>query len=587
MKFNQKSQYKIGAYVRVSTEEQAENPEGSIKNQEMRLRDYVKMKNQDQVFGDITEVFTDAGISAKDMKRPSLQRLLAKIKTGEINLLLVTELSRLTRSTKDFSLLWEFMNEHGCKFLSLRDNFDSTTPAGEMIMFTLANFAQFERKQTAERISNSFAARSKRGLWNGGVLPLGFEIDHSRNGHLKIVPEEAEIVRDVFTNFLKEETLARTARSLNDRGIILPRKMRNGGTVRSKVFKIDNTHKILKNKAYIGIKVYQTKDGEKEAKAVWDGIIDPVQFDRVQKLLEKNHMRKKPPSTTRYPYTLSGFLFCKTCGDRLCGKSAHGKGGKIAYYEHAWSTKAQSCLSKKTFSCEPNRILAKKIEPIVWSDIRRMLLSPDYARIIFEEAKAKYSGGDIQAKEIEKLKGKIANLQSQIEATTERVTELPKGIDAKSFYDQILKLQEYKRAFENQLETLAANQQSQEAPINYEDFKKFTEGLKTLTEKCTDPNDQAAIARKLIEKIEVTPDGILIHYHVGETHYLRELSADRLNGAVPLANAPSAAKSGLNQGPETKKGLVDLTRPITKPLLKYRTENSFVECSNTLTFGRG
>jgi site-specific DNA recombinase len=160
MNFNQKSQYKIGAYVRVSTEEQAENPEGSIKNQEMRLRDYVKMKNQDQAFGEIKEVFTDAGISAKDMKRPSLQRLLAKIKAREINLLLVTELSRLTRSTKDFSLLWEFMNEHGCKFLSLRDNFDSTTPAGEMIMFTLANFAQFERKQTAEFICSPQQARS-------------------------------------------------------------------------------------------------------------------------------------------------------------------------------------------------------------------------------------------------------------------------------------------------------------------------------------------------------------------------------------------------------------------------------------------
>ena len=129
MKSNKMDLFRIGAYVRVSTEEQAENPEGSIRNQEMRLRDYVKMKNQDQAFGEITEVFTDPGISAKDMNRPNLQRLLNKIRTKEINLVLVTELSRLTRSTKDFSLLWEFMSEHNCKFLSLRDNFDSTTPA--------------------------------------------------------------------------------------------------------------------------------------------------------------------------------------------------------------------------------------------------------------------------------------------------------------------------------------------------------------------------------------------------------------------------------------------------------------------------
>ncbi|MGE0763727.1 MAG: hypothetical protein AB7N80_10660 [Bdellovibrionales bacterium] len=124
-----------------------------------------------------------------------------------------------------------------------------------------------------------------------------------------------------------------------------------------------------------------------------------------------------------------------------------------------------------------------------------------------------------------------------------------------------------------------------ERPIDFEDFKKFTEGLKALTEKCTNPDEQAAIARKLIEKIEVTPTGIVIHYHVGETHFLRELSGDKINGAVPLANAQPAAENGVNQVLGIKKGLVDLTRPFTKPLLKYRSENSFVECSNTLTIG--
>jgi len=559
----------------VSTEEQAENPEGSIKNQEMRLRDYVKMKNQDQNFGEITEVFTDAGISAKDMNRPSLQRLLHKIRTKEINLVLVTELSRLTRSTKDFSLLWEFMSEHNCKFLSLRDNFDSTTPAGEMIMFTLANFAQFERRQTSERIANSFQARSKRGLWNGGVLPLGYDVDELKPGHLKIVPEEAEIVCEVFKTFLKEETIAQTAKSLNARNIKLPRKMRGSGCLRSSHFRIDNTHGILKNKAYIGIRVYKTKDGIKEAKAVWESIIEPVMFDRVQKILEKNYMRKKPSTINRYPYTLSGILFCKTCGDRLCGKSAHGKKEKIAYYEHAWSTKNQSGLSKKVFSCEPNRILAKKIEPVVWEDVKRALNDESYAKIIFEEARSKYQGHDLKKKELEKLKNKISSLQNQIEATTERITELPKGIDAKVFYTQILKLQEQKTLFE----------------------------------------EQAGIIRKLIARIEVTPNGIVIHYYVGTTHFWRELGVDsrKINGhskgAVPIESAAKLTKAHhnnlegstvtLNAASEfnfnadftNKKGLVDLTKPASKPLLKYRSNNSFhkpfVEGSNSLTSGRG
>src|SRR5690606_21852410 len=95
-----KQNFKIALYVRVSTEEQAENPEGSIKNQEERLREFVKLKNMVGPFGEIREVFTDAGISAKDMNRPAFQRLLRKIEDRDINLVLVTELSRFTRSIK-------------------------------------------------------------------------------------------------------------------------------------------------------------------------------------------------------------------------------------------------------------------------------------------------------------------------------------------------------------------------------------------------------------------------------------------------------------------------------------------------------
>src|ERR1700752_3945545 len=88
------SGYRIAVYVRVSTEEQAENPEGSIKNQEERLREFVKLKSLVSPFGEIREVFVDAGISAKDMNRPALQRLLRRIEAKEIDLMLVTELSR-------------------------------------------------------------------------------------------------------------------------------------------------------------------------------------------------------------------------------------------------------------------------------------------------------------------------------------------------------------------------------------------------------------------------------------------------------------------------------------------------------------
>lgn len=136
--------YRIGAYCRCSTEEQA-TPEGSIKNQEHRLREFVQLKQFSGPFGEIVDVFIDAGISGKNMDRPAFQQMLTKIQSKEINMVLVTELSRFTRSIKDFSILNDFLAKHGCKFSSLKDNFDTSTAAGEMVMYMMANVAQFER----------------------------------------------------------------------------------------------------------------------------------------------------------------------------------------------------------------------------------------------------------------------------------------------------------------------------------------------------------------------------------------------------------------------------------------------------------
>lgn len=121
------SSYKIGIYVRVSTEEQAENPEGSIKSQEHRLREFVKHKNSFEPFGEIVEFYCDAGISAKDTNRPAFQRMMDDVRAKKINMILITELSRLTRSIRDFANLVEMLDQLECQIYSLKDQFDSST----------------------------------------------------------------------------------------------------------------------------------------------------------------------------------------------------------------------------------------------------------------------------------------------------------------------------------------------------------------------------------------------------------------------------------------------------------------------------
>ncbi|MFN9066548.1 MAG: recombinase family protein, partial [Bdellovibrionales bacterium] len=326
--------YRIAIYTRVSTEEQAENPEGSIKNQEQRIREYIKLKNMVEPFGEVVTVFSDPGKSAKDMNRPGFQKMLSAIRSHEVDMVVVTELSRFSRSTKDFTMLQEFLDEQGCKFVSLRENFDTSGAAGSMVMNLMASIAEFERRQTAERISNSFLARSKRGLYNGGSLPLGYRIDESKPGYLFIDPDEAEIVRFAFQAFIKKGTLAATAKFLTASKIRLPKKVHGSGAIRESQFTVDSLYRMLRNKSYIGIRVFQTKSGPEEVPAVWEPIVNQGIFERVNDLLKKNCNHKRTHGENRYPYTLSGITFCSQCGERMSGKSAHGKGGKIGYYEH-------------------------------------------------------------------------------------------------------------------------------------------------------------------------------------------------------------------------------------------------------------
>jgi site-specific DNA recombinase len=206
-----KSGHKIGAYIRVSTEEQAENPEGSIKSQEQRIRQFIATRNQEEHFGEIAQVYVDRAKSGKDTNRPELQRLLQDIRSGQITLLIVSDLSRLSRSIKDFCEMWEMMRAHSCEFQSLRERFDTTSAAGEMILYTLINLAQFERRQVAERVTANLQARSARGLYNGGIIPMGYKSIPNKKGYLEPDPEYAPLIREAFQAFLREETLSKTA----------------------------------------------------------------------------------------------------------------------------------------------------------------------------------------------------------------------------------------------------------------------------------------------------------------------------------------------------------------------------------------
>ena len=196
--------HKIGLYIRVSTEEQAVRVEGSLDSQRHRLQSWVDVKKmQDDTWGDVVKVYVDEGVSAKDLHRPQLQRMFSDIKKGKINLVLVTDLARLSRSIQDFCHLVNFFKEYKAKFQSIKEQFDTTTAAGELVLFQLMTLAQFERKQVAERVTANFFSRALRGLRNGGHIPLGFKVQESNKSTFVINENEAQQVQQIFETIIE------------------------------------------------------------------------------------------------------------------------------------------------------------------------------------------------------------------------------------------------------------------------------------------------------------------------------------------------------------------------------------------------
>ena len=192
---------------------------------------------------------------------------------------MVSEISRISRNMKDFSEIWEMMKANSCGFYSLRENFDTTTAAGEMVLYTIANIAQFERRQVSERVSANIKARAKRGLYNGGSVPIGYKLNPDKKGYLEIDKPMAEVVKKAFEAYLEKEALSQAAKYLNDQGVKMKRFKQGGGKFdRLSHFTVDNLHAILTSKAYIGVKVFKDDGKMNEAKAVWKPIISKEIF---------------------------------------------------------------------------------------------------------------------------------------------------------------------------------------------------------------------------------------------------------------------------------------------------------------------
>ena len=502
-------------YVRVSTEEQTQNPEGSIRNQEERIKQAIQFKNGNAEFGTLNHVFTDAALSGKDMNRPQLKQMLNRVAEGEIDLIIVSDLSRLSRSIRDFSQIWEFLQAHHCQLWSLRENFDTSTAAGEMMLFSIANFSQYERKQTAERVSANFHARASRGLHNGGTIPLGYEPDPEKRGHLRIKEDQAKVVKAAFFALLKEGSIAAAARSLNlDHIKIAPEMLGAGSQTRLPTFNVANLTYMLTNPAYIGIRRYRDKNGKSlEAKAAWPAIIEEDIFAMTQKTIDGSRKRKLDHES-RYPYLFKGKVICTECGQLMQGKSAHGRVGKVTYYEHGSQTRRDACLpvEERTKKCTVYRISAKKLEEKVFAEIEKLLREPKLSKVLFEKMKKqklKNSEPDLA----ETWKIQMEGLNRKTEGLLHRLAELPKHIPATVLYQELEKLEQEKAGIQNRMNEVLSKPSEQ--PIKPLDYEQFLVRMNRMLQNDTGVAMKKAIVNVLIHRIEIHSKGYHLYFYVG------------------------------------------------------------------------
>lgn len=274
----------------------------------------------------VKTAYDDGGFSGGSMDRPALRQLLADIREGLVDIVVVYKIDRLTRSLADFAKMVEVFDAKGVSFVSVTQQFNTTTSMGRLTLNVLLSFAQFEREVTAERIRDKIAASRKKGMWMGGAPPLGYDV---RDRKLVPNPEEARTVRRLFEAYLEIGSIKALARWARDQGIVTKVRRDRDGQVRSggRPFRPGNLHALLQYRAYIGEVSHKGSvyPGEQEA------ILPRALWDRVQE-----HRREAGPSrragmAAPSPLPLTGLVFDET-GDRLTPIHANKAGRRYHYY---------------------------------------------------------------------------------------------------------------------------------------------------------------------------------------------------------------------------------------------------------------
>ena len=491
---------KIGVYTRVSTDLQVRRGE-SLDEQLHEARLYCKYKDIP-----IVQVYREEGRSGKNIDRPQLKKLLRDIQRKKIDTVIVKKLDRLSRSILDFEKLLRLFEENNITLISLKESFDTSSPMSRAAVRIVLVFAQLEREQTSERTRDAMIYRAKRGIWNGGHIPLGYDIASNRK-ELVFNEEEALLVKLIFEKYIELASYRKVAQNMNDLGYRTKRHVSKKATKIGGIKFIDTSiSRVVQNPVYLGKISYKGEVYSANHKP----IISEDLFNHVQDIRKENGRRRNSlKRENKHNFLLEGLLSCGECNTQMTPRWSIGRSKRYFYYA---CTKA---IHSGKNACSIRTISASAIEQLVLNRIRSLAKDNELFRNVM-------AGNDQKNRQrIEEL-GKIEqDLNSKIASIDNKVKIL-----ASAFGEAIDKDNQHVMALElNRLneERKQYAQDQEEARIEVKDLESETismgaarESLNAFTNAygSLSPYDKKCLMNQLIHSVIYTKGEVSIRYYL-------------------------------------------------------------------------
>ena len=402
------SRKRCAIYTRKSSEEGLEQEFNSLAAQREACEAYIRSQ-QHEGWVLARNRYDDGGFSGGSMERPALQELLADIRARRIDIIVVYKVDRLTRSLADFARLVELFDAQGVSFVSVTQQFNTTSSMGRLTLNVLLSFAQFEREVTGERIRDKIAASKKKGMWMGGNVPLGYDASERT---LVINPAEAETVRRLFALYLELGRVRRVKEEADRLGLRTKCSTTANGTERGgKPFSRGHLYTLLSNPIYTG----QIAHNGEYHTGQHPALIDDETWTAVRNQLSANTGDHRRKAKAAEPSLLTGLLF-DARGERLTPSHAVKKGRRYRYY-----ISAALITEAGTDRAQGWRLAAKEIEEAVLTILTNALTCP-------ASWVQRFGSAAMPSDQIRKITGRAADIAAALNGSSEERARLVRGL---------------------------------------------------------------------------------------------------------------------------------------------------------------